>query len=109
MTFADPQGDPLDALFTEAEAADAAYGKAADAFAVAKNAEDLAFYTFLASGSFPSAAAAEQAARAHTVQERGVRRVAEAVEESAKNHLRTVLARLSAAQTKFRSVERLAG
>ncbi len=107
MSFVDPQGDPLEALFAQAEEADAAYGKAADACAVAKNTEDRAFYLVLAQGKFPSAAAADQAARAATVEERATRRIMEAVEESAKNHLRTVLARLSAAQTKFRAVERI--
>lgn len=108
--FRDPRlDDPVDALSDLAEKADADYATAVNECAVAENALDKAYYSHLAECEERSAAGREQYAKHHTVDERAVSRIKAAVEKSADKHLRTTLARLSAAQTKHRSVDRLAG
>lgn len=99
--------DPIDALSAQAEEADDAYAKACDEHAHAKNGEDKAYFTALLTCDESSEAGKERYGRSKTVEQRAVRRIKEAVMDSAREHLRTVLARLSAAQTKHRSVERL--
>jgi hypothetical protein len=109
QSYEPPSLDPIDALSAAAEQADLAYGIACDAHAVAKNVEDKAYFTALLTGDESSEAGKDRHGRSLTVEERAVRRIKEAAMESAKEHLRTVLARLSAAQTKFRAVDRLGG
>lgn len=101
-----PDLDLIDLLSQQAEEADTAFAVACDEFADAKNAEDRAYFSALLTCDEASEAGRDRYGRSKTVDVRAVRRIKETAMESAKEHLRTVLARLSAAQTKHRSVER---
>lgn len=104
-----PDLDAIETFSALAEQADWDYAVACADHAEAKNAEDKAYFTALLTCGESSEAARDRVGRAATVEQRAVRRIKESAMESAKEHLRTVLARLSAAQTQHKTVDRLGG